>query len=560
MNGSERPLIAVALALAVALAACAPSAPSNRSSKPAESAAAKPVAQATDVPLVPTVGAVQASGAAYSPGGTTQRRHPEETPLAPIEELRIALGTDVSTLSPFFAAIFWDKSILKHIAPSLTRVDENTALVPMLAESWSLVRDDTWQFKLRRGVKFHNGEPFTAEAIKVNVDVMLSPETRASQASTFRVIQDVQIVDDYTVNLVTTYPNPVLPRTMSDFHIVAPKYLLEHGHQHVATRPVGTGPYKFVEWVKDSHLIIEANPDYWGGPPAIKRMRIRPIKEDGARVAALLAGEVDWIWNVPYEMARQIDSSGRAVSRAVATARVYVLGMSTLSPEWPTAKKEVRQAISHAIDRESLNRNIMAGYGLPLATLFHINAFGVNRDLKPRAYDPEKAKQLLAQAGYPNGFTIRMLGTQGRYPKDRELAQAIVGQLGQVGITVDLQVLEFANFLDELWNHKHPMGLWSWGDSIGDPNSMMIRMNTCGDVWSQNCLPELDALAKAQQFELDPQKRGEILKRAQDVMYEEEPNAALFQIGQVWGVSPKMQDWYEPRADESFWFYFPVKQ
>ena len=558
MRGPANLSASLLLACAVALAACAPASP-NRPSQRGGEAPAAPVARATDVPMVPSVG----SGAASAQTGTapgTQPRHPEEAPLAPIEELRIALGTDVATLSPFFAAIFWDKSIVKHIMPSLTRVDENNNLVPMLAESWGLVNDTTWQFKLRRGVRFHNGEPFTAEAIKVNVDVMLAPETRASQASTFRVIQDVQTVDDYTVNLVTTAPNPVLPRTLSDFHIVAPKYLLEHGHQHIATRPVGTGPYRFVEWVKDSHLILEANPEYWGGVPAIKRMRIRPIKEDGARVAALLAGEVDWIWNVPYEMGRQIDASGRAQSKAVATARVYVMGLHTMNPEYPTAKREVRQAISYALDRDSLNRNIMAGYGLPVATLFHINAFGVNRDLKPHAYDPEKARQLLAQAGYPSGFTIRMLGTQGRYPKDRELAQAIVGQLAAVGITVDLQVLEFNSFLEEIWNHKAPMGLWSWGDSIGDPNSMMIRMHTCGDVWSQNCLADLDALAKAQQFELDPQKRADILKRAQDIMYEEVPNVALFQIGQVWGISPKLVDWYEPRADESFWFFFPVKQ
>ncbi len=554
MYGGGRPLLA--LALAVVLVACAPASPSSRSEARGESVA-KPVARATDVPLVPTVGA---GAAAEAPAAGAVRRHPEEAPLAPIDELRIALGTDVATLSPFFAAIFWDKSIVKHIMPSLTRADENGALVPMLAESWSLVRDDTWQFKLRRGVKFHNGEPFTAEAIKVNVDVMLAPQTKAAQASTFRVIQDVQVVDNYTVNLVTTYPNPVLPRTMSDFHIVAPNYLLEHGHQYVASHPVGTGPYRFVEWVKDDHLLLEANPDYWGGVPVIKRLRIRPIKEDAARVAALLAGEVDWIWNVPYEMARQIDASGRAASKAVATARVYVLGMSTLNRRWPTAKKEVRQAISYALDRDSLNRNIMAGYGLPLATLFHINSFGVNRDLKPRTQDLARARQLLAEAGYPDGFPITMLATQGRYPKDRELAQAIVGQLAQVGITVDLRVLEFNNFLDELWSHKHPMGLWSWGDSIGDPNSMMIRMNTCGDPWSQNCLPELDSLAKAQQFEMDPQQRAEVLRRAQDVMYDEEPNAALFQIGQVWGISPKMMDWYEPRADESFWFFFPVKQ
>ena len=556
MYGGGRPLLA--LALAVVLVACAPASPSSRSEARGESVA-KPVARATDVPLVPTVGA---GAAAEAPAAGAVRRHPEEAPLAPIDELRIALGTDVATLSPFFAAIFWDKSIVKHIMPSLTRADENGALVPMLAESWSLVRDDTWQFKLRRGVKFHNGEPFTAEAIKVNVDVMLAPQTKAAQASTFRVIQDVQVVDNYTVNLVTTYPNPVLPRTMSDFHIVAPNYLLEHGHQYVASHPVGTGPYRFVEWVKDDHLLLEANPDYWGGVPVIKRLRIRPIKEDAARVAALLAGEVDWIWNVPYEMARQIDASGRAASKAVATARVYVLGMSTLNRRWPTAKKEVRQAISYAIDREGIIRTIMGGLGAPLATLFHTTSFGRDPDLKPRVQDLAKAKALLAQAGYPDGFHINMVASQGRWPKDREVAQAIASQLGAVGITVDLEVLEYTNFTQQVHSKQRPMALWGWSDTEADPNTMLLRLYTCQDMgspWSLNCLPELDGIVKAQQFEIDPQKREALLRRAQEIMYDEEPNVALFQMGQIRGVSSKAADWYRLRADEGIWLFHPTR-
>jgi peptide/nickel transport system substrate-binding protein len=479
--------------------------------------------------------------------------------MAPIDEITIALGNDVATLSPFFAAIFWDKSILKHIAPSLTRVDENNNLVPMLADSWSLVNDNTWQFKLRKGVKFHNGEPFNAEAVKTNIEVMLAPETKATQAANFRTITNMQVVDEYTINLITKSGTPVLPRNLSDFHMIAPKDLKDRGVEAVTTKAVGTGPYKFVEWVRDSHLILEADPNYWGGPPAVKRIRIRPIREDSARVAALLAGEVDMIFNVPYEVASQIDRSGRASTKAVPTSRVYLLGLSTLNPEWPTAKKEVRQAISHALDRDGLNRNILAGYGLPLATLFHINAFGINRELKPHAYDPAKSKELLAKAGYPNGFTITMAGTEGRYPKDKELAQAIAGQLGQVGIKLDLQIMEFNRFTDQVWNHKVPMGLWSWGDSIGDPDSVVIKMHTCNENWSQNCLPEIDSLAKAQSLAMDPKQRAEMLRKFQDLVYEEVPNVALFQIGQVWGVSKKMVDWWQPRADESFWLFHPVK-
>ena len=402
----------------------------------------------------------------------------------------------------------------------------------------------------------------TADAIKTAYEVMFAPETKASQTSNFRVIKEIQVVDDYTVNIVTHQPSPLLPKTMSDLHILAPQNLRERGFEAAGASPVGAGPYRFVEWVKGDHLTMEANPDYWAGPPAIKRLVFRPIVEDGARVAALQAGEVDLAYNIPFEMARQIDSSRRAATRSVLTSTVYLLGLNTLYPDWPTAKKEVRQAISYAVDREALVRSIMGGLGAPLATLFHANSFGRNPDLKPKTQDLAKAKQLLAQGGYPDGFRINMVASQGRWPKDREIAQALASQLGAIGITVDLEVLEYTNFTQQVHSKQRPMALWGWSDTEGDPNAMLVRLQTCQDMgspWSLNCLPELDGIAKAQQFEMDPRQREAMLRRAQEIMYDEETNVGLFQMGQIRGVSPKAADWYALRADEGLWLYHPTK-
>jgi peptide/nickel transport system substrate-binding protein len=279
-------------------------------------------------------------------------------------------------------------------------------------------------------------------------------------------------------------------------------------------------------------------------------------------VAALLAGEIDLAYNIPFEMARQIDGSRRASTKSVLTNTTYLLGMNALYPDWPTAKKEVRQAISYAVDRDELVRSIMGGLGAPVATLIHKNSWALNTDLKPRQRDVARAKQLLAQAGYPDGFRINMVASQGRWPKDREVAQAIASELADVGITVDLEILEYTSFTQAVHSKQRPMALWGWSDTENDPNTMLLRLYTCQDMgspWSLNCMPELDSIAKAQQFEIEPAKREAMLKREQELMYDEEVNAALFMQGQIRGVSPKAADWYEPRADEGVWLFHTVK-
>lgn len=556
--------LALALALALALlGACAPAQPAPApNAQRAAPAASNPAAPASG----PSGGGLAA--AAVAPSGSALTATPytgvaEEAPLAAIPEVRIALGADLVNTNPFSAFAVTDKNILKHFMASLTRLDENGELRPLLAESWELIAPTVWQFHLRRGVQFHNGEPFTGEAVKTTIEMMNAPETRAAQRPKFRLITDVQLVDDYTINVVTSQPAPILPKTLSDLHLLAPRYLKERGPDGASAQPIGAGPYRFVEWIKGERLVLEANPTYFAGEPAIKRLVFRPIPEDGARLAALLAGEVDLIYNVPIEMARQIEGNRRLALKAALTTTVYLLGLNTLNDEWPTSKKLVRQAISHALDRETLARTLLGGLALPLPTVLHSRQLGVDPDLKPREYSVAKAKQLLAEAGYPNGFTIQMVAPQGRWPKDRELGQAIATQLGAAGIDVRLEVLEYTNFTQQVHSKKLPMALWGWSDTESDPDAIMRNLFTCqdsGSVWSLNCVPALDQLAKAQETEIDPQKRADLVRQAQTLMQDEEVNVGLLQIGQVRGASEKIAGWYNVRPDEGLWLYHPVQR
>jgi peptide/nickel transport system substrate-binding protein len=543
--------------------ACAPAQPAPAKSVPAAGSAATTAGGASAGGAASAAPSMLPAPEASALQPTPHTGVPEEAPLPVIPELRIARGADMVTLSPFNNFAVQDKYVLKHMLASLVRIDEQGQIQPLLAESWELIAPDTWQFHLRHDVRFHNGEPLTADAVKTTLEVMLAPETRASQVASYRIVKEVQVVDDYTVNIVTHEPNPGLPRRIADLHLLAPGYLREKGHEAAAAHPIGAGPYKFVEWIKGDRLVMEANPDYFAGEPAIKRLVFRPITEDSARVAALLAGEVDLIYNVPVELARQIESSRRASVKAVYTTTFYLLGLNSLNEEFPTAKKAVRQAISYAIDREALARSIMGGLAAPLATTFHTNQFARNPDLKPKAYDPERAKRLLAEAGYPNGFRIQMVASQGRWPKDREMGQAIANQLGTVGIQVDLDVLEYTSFTQQVHSKRLPMALWGWSDTEWDPNAMLINLYTCqdsGSVWSMNCVPELNRLVKAQFTEMDPQARREELRQIQDILYEDEVYVPVVQQGQVRGVSPKMADWYNLRPDEGVWLFHPVKR
>ena len=570
---SGRAIPSVALCALLLASACSPAAPAQPSNPPAggqpaaaSTATAVPASSNANVPA-PQPGPTQAiSNEAATPEPQQEQSGPgipEDAPMPAIPQITMGLPGDFVNPSPFFAFSTQDKNLLNHVVPGLTRIGLNNELLPMLALSWKQLDPLTWQFKLRPNVKFHNGEPFTADAFKANFDVMFDPATKASQKTNFELIKKIDIVDPLTLNLTLSSPSPIMPRQLSDFHILAPQELKQDGFQTAGKKMIGTGPYKLVEWVKGDHLTLEANPDYWGGKPAIEKLVFRPIPEDGARVAALQTGEIDIASNVPTEMANTIGSKGQTRAEQVITRVVYLLGMNQLDQTLPTYKKEVRQAISYAIDRAGIVKNIMGGAGAPLATLFHNTQFGRDTSLKPRPYDPQKAKELLAQAGYPNGFSIHMVAPQnGRWPKSEEVAQAIASELGDVGINVDLQLLEYTAFTEAVHTHKQPLALWGWGDATGDPATMLLRIFTCpsrGSPWSMNCIPQMDQLAWDEQSEVDTDKRIQELHQLQQMMYDEETDTGIFQIGNFVGVGPKAVDWYSPRTDEGFWFFHPVK-
>lgn len=455
-------------------------------------------------------------------------------------------GIDVVILTP-------DRALVDHLADTLVRFEKPGKIVPSLATSWKLIDDTTWQIKLRRGVKFHNGEPFDAESVKFTVETITDKKIKARTARNYGFIKKVEIVDSHTVNVITNGPFPITLNNLSQLHMLPPRLIREKGLGAYRRTPIGTGPYRFAEHVKDDHVTLVANKDHWRGAPEIDRIIYRPIKEAATRVGALLAGEVDIIVNVPPEMIPDIEKSARAEVKSVPSARVFLMGMSNLDPKLPTANVKVREAINYAIDRDSLNQNIFGGHGAP-ASWINPDTFGFDDSIKPIKPDLARARKLLAEAGYPNGFSVKLDTPNGRYLKDKELAEAISGQLAKVGIRVEPRAYEWGVLTKRIFGHRtSPLILYAWGDPKGDPNSSNnLTLKTRG-LFSQFTDKGLDKLMAEVDTIVDVDKRRAMVHAEQRMLRELYPFAYLVQLADIYGVR-KGLDW-KPRSDEVIWLY-----
>ena len=275
----------------------------------------------------------------------------------------------------------------------------------------------TWEFKLRKGVKFHNGEDFNAAAVKFVLERMADPKLKLRQTVFQGVIDRVDVVDDTTARIVTKKPYPVMDAMLCIYgQVIPPKYFQEKGPVHFATHPVGTGPYKFVSWAKDDQLVLQANENYWRGAPKIKKVIFRPIPEATTRVAGLQTQELDIIVNIPPHLMRLMDWKGRSFVSKVPSVRVIFMAFDN-TKGGPVADKRARQAIAQAIDMETIIKKVLEGNGLLLGSPLTKYHFGYDPTIKPYLYNPEKAKKLLAEVGYAKGFDFVLQLTRRPLPE-----------------------------------------------------------------------------------------------------------------------------------------------
>ncbi len=458
-------------------------------------------------------------------------------------------GVDANTLDPHFQQTVNPEWNLKnHFFNGLVWRNDNMETVPMLAESWRVLDDLTWEFKLRKGVTFHNGEPFNAASVQFAFGRSGDPRIKGSDRTAEQIFLDrVEIVDDYTVRLITKKPAPSMLSRLFEFAMLPPKYYSENPPSAVARRPVGTGPYKFAEWVKDDHITLEANPDYWAGPPKIKTIIWKPIPEAGTRIAELQAGNADIISAVPPDQAKGLDTAKTRLAPIQGLRKMHI-GIHNVAGT-PLMDKRVRQAINYSVDVETIGKTIMGGYCKRMQSMIH--APNINPALKPYTYDPEKAKKLLAEAGcVPGSFSATLDFGVGRYMKDKEVVQAVADYLTKMGIRTTVRQLDWGTFFGQLiparkTSEFYFLGLGTYIDPVIEAQMFVKDHVNNGTEWYNE---EYESLHKEASTTIDEAKRKKIIYRMQEIAWDECPWLFLYNQFDLYGVSKRL-DW-KARPDE----------
>ena len=469
-------------------------------------------------------------------------------------QLVIGQAVDAVTLDPQMSTQLQVMNLFWNIYDCLTVFDDQMQLKPQLATSWQAVNPTTWQFKLRQGVRYHNGELFDAESVKFHVERVLQPGKTAVTAG-FATIERVQALDPYTINVVTKKPDPLLARRFAAYgcQMIPPKYTQQVGFPGLALKPVGTGPYRFVEWVKDSHIVLEANKDYWGGPPGIERVTWKPIPDNFARVAALAKGEVDLVTNVPVDLVSTIQKSSTARVEWTVTNLIMALVMGHGGPNEPIHDRRVRLAMNLAIDRDALIQKLMQGYGVAVGSGIPTTDFGYDPTVKPHPYDPERAKKLLAEAGSPNGFTTSLKFAPGYIIMDKPIMEAVSGMLAKVGITARLDSIEMAVRTRMIGDRKiQGFLLADPASTLNDADGIVWRLlhpsGILGTYWEPaNEGGEFFKIMEEARYSLDERHRLELYHRAAQFMHDDPPWIYLMQEPAIFGVSNKWN--FKPRPE-----------
>lgn len=482
---------------------------------------------------------------------------------APQGKVIIAQGVDPSTLDTMNQQETPASNVAINIFDTLVDRDQSLQIVPSLAtELPKLVTPTAWEVKLRKGVKFHNGEDFNAESVKFSLERLINPANKLRGASPFGPISRVEVVDPYTVRIHTKKPWPILVNalTFNQASMYPPKEYAGKDTTAISRHPIGTGPYRFVRWAKDEEIVLEAMPSHWRGAPRIKTVVFRPIPDDAVRVAALQNGEIDVAVNIPPHLAPVIEKHPKLFLSTAPSIRTIQLMIYTHQMDaqhkvqgpyqGPTADKRVRQAIASAIDADEIIKGVLDGKAVRAATMLTSMHFGFDPGLKPVKQDLARTKKLLTEAGFPNGLDLTLNGPQGRYVRDKEVAEAVTGQLTKAGIRTTLRTFEFVNYLNNMvYVHKAgPVWLIGWGTPTVDAETVYVPLFRSGNIFVNWHNEDFNRLLDEAQTIMDEKKRREQYHQINKLWVEEVPAVPLYQQIDLYGASKRLN--WKARSDE----------
>ena len=466
-----------------------------------------------------------------------------------------ALQSDIDTWDPpnsvLREAIILGYNVFDHLA---VRDLKTRKVIPNLATSWKSIDDTTWELKLRQGVKFHDGTPFTAKDVKASFERVIDPNKKMTARGNHAKVKGVEIVDDFTVRIKTDGPYPLFVERLTALVMHSDKVIREKGQDWIQEHPIGTGPYKLVKWDRKQEHLLVRNDDYWGPKPAYKYVRIRIIPEQATQIAELLAGGVDLIKAVPPDQMDVINKSNQARTSITPILRTAFLQLDQAARSGPNpfTDKRVRLAANLSTDMDGIIKHVLNGLGDRVATGINPMAFGWDPMLKPFTQDLPAAKKLLAEAGYPNGVDITFNeGPPTVEPGLRQTDEAIAADLTKAGFRVKQNYIgDNTVVVARIKDGKHgPMFDFSWGYySVFDADAILHDIFKCGESYSYYCNPALDDLISQGRSTLDGKKRTEVYIKAQKLIYDDAAYIYKWGLRGVWGISNRVD--YQAPPDE----------
>lgn len=471
-----------------------------------------------------------------------------------LEHVAVGLGADPLTMMPN-AIVDWTTGIqLAHIFDRAMNYDpeQNYAVGPWLC-SLENIDELTWELKLTSpDITFHSGNPLTANDFKAAIDWALDPANESHYLERWEQFEEVTVVDDQTFRIKTRDPYPLIQQRLVELHPIDSKYFDEVGYEEYIANPSGTGPFKFKEWARGEYLLLERNEQYWRNDVMVQEVEFRFSPEFSTRLAALLAGELDVVKDIPVDSMATVEESGTARIEAIPSSRINYVALVNNREDSVFNDVRLRQAVNYAVDVNGIIEGIFQGEATRMAgPLSGLNP-DVNPNLQPYEYDPDKARALIEEAGYaPGELEITMDAPQGRYPMDTDAALAIAASLGDVGITVNVQYNEWGTHLDKIVNRQTgDMFYLGWGPAL-DALGTLAYLFVGDSTYSSYQNPEVEPLIEEATMTVDDEARRELWYQVQEMVYEDAAWLFLWQQHDIYGVANDVN--WTPRADEFLW-------
>lgn len=488
-------------------------------------------------------------------------------------DISIGLGAEVTSMDPHYHNLSPNNNVAEHIFGKLVEQDERQRLKPGLAESWRAIDGTTWEFKLRRGVKFHDGADFTADDVAATIERIPNVPNSPSPFTTYtKPLGQMTVVDPHTIQFKTAAPAPLLPTDISNVFIVSRRQVKAATEDFNSGKAMnGTGPFKFAGWTRGDRINLVRNDGYWGPKPAWNKVTLKLITNDPSRVAALLSGDIQAMEVVPTaDMAKLKANKDISIFRVVSNRIIY-FHLDTdrdVSPAIfdkqgkalsrnPLKDLRVRKAISKAMNRPAIVDRVMEGEAIPAGQLLPDGFFGTSPNLKPEPYDVEGARKLLIEAGYPQGFAMTVHGPNNRYVNDEKIVQAAAQMLGRIGIDAKVEAMPSNVFFSRSNKLEFSFMLVGWGSGTGEISSPLRALlathdrdkGTGASNRGRYSNKQMDAVLAAALATVDDAKREKLLQQASEIAINDLGIIPLHYQVNSWATRKGVM--YLPRTDEN---------